>query len=159
MYFNSKTILNFLVVLFLFSNFVMLSAESGKIIGTVVNKATNDPLPGANILIVGTSIGGATDLNGEFTIFNVPIGTQRVRVSFLGYKTFETTIAIADGQTLLEVYELESDLVEMDEISVTAQREGQLAAINQQLTAEGISNVVSSERIRELPDANAAESR
>ena len=45
-----------------------------------------------------------------------------------------------------------------EQITVTAQAEGQMAAINQQLSARTITNVVSSARIQELPDANAAES-
>ncbi len=54
---------------------------------------------------------------------------------------------------------LQSTAIDLDnEVVVTAQREGQVAAINQQLTASSIKNVVSSERIQEVPDANAAES-
>ncbi|HSQ75891.1 MAG TPA: TonB-dependent receptor, partial [Bacteroidota bacterium] len=53
---------------------------------------------------------------------------------------------------------LQLDVVQFDEVTVTAQLEGQVQAINQQLTSNTIGNVVSSDRIRELPDQNAAES-
>ena len=54
---------------------------------------------------------------------------------------------------------LKSNVIELGgEAVITAQREGQIAAINQQLTADAIKNVVSAERIKEVPDANAAES-
>jgi len=51
------------------------SGSAGKITGHVIDAETNDPLVVVNILIEGTRMGAATDVNGEYTILNVPPGT------------------------------------------------------------------------------------
>ena len=64
----------------------LLFAQSGKLRGIVTDKATGDPLPGANVMIEGTSMGAAADLNGEFIILAVPPGLYTVRSEYIGYQ-------------------------------------------------------------------------
>ena len=54
----------------------LLFAGNGKIAGTVKDAAGKDVIPGANIVIVGTSMGAATDEQGRYYILNVPPGTH-----------------------------------------------------------------------------------
>ena len=61
------------------------SGTTGKIAGTVIDKATGEALPGANVIVVETSMGAATDVNGQFTILHVPPGQYDVKVSVIGY--------------------------------------------------------------------------
>lgn len=68
---------------FLASNHVM--AQSGKITGTVKEELSGDPLPGANCALIGTALGAATDLSGEYSILIVPPGSYTLRVMYLGY--------------------------------------------------------------------------
>src|SRR5438445_5747362 len=132
---------------------------TGKIAGKVVDKTTNDALPGVNVVIEGTSFGAATDLYGNFTIQLVPPGLHGVRVSCIGYKpVVDSTVQVNDGQTTTTNFALEPVTFESKGVIVTAQASGQDRAINQQLTSLQITNVVSAARIQELPDANAAES-
>jgi TonB-dependent receptor len=87
----------------------------------------------------------------------VPAGTNTVTVSYLGYKEQEIIVEISANETkTIEVY-LEVLTTEVGVIVVTAQAFGQRSAINQQLAANVVTNIVSSEKIEELPDANAAE--
>ena len=65
---------------------------------------------------------------------------------------------MVDGQSLESQFSLDPEALEGATVNVTVQAEGQKAAINQQLSSKSIVNVVSSARIQELPDANAAES-
>ena len=58
----------------------------GSITGTVVDEANREPLSNANILVTGSPYGAASDLNGEFTIDNIPVGTYSLTVSYLGYE-------------------------------------------------------------------------
>ena len=147
----------FSIFLLLTSNFV--TAQSGKITGTVKEKSTGDPLPGANCSLIGTSLGSATDLNGEFSILNVTPGSYTLKVMYIGYTQQEIEVQVKSGSTTILDVDLQSTAITLgDEVVITAQREGQVAAINQQLTADAIKNVVSAERIKEVPDANAAES-
>ncbi|MCI0693591.1 TonB-dependent receptor [candidate division KSB1 bacterium] len=137
---------------------VVVAAPPGDIAGVIKDGQTGDPLPGANVYIVGTAIGAATDLNGRYTLKAVPAGTYTLRVTYIGYETKEVSLTVgADGQVNMDV-SLVSTILESDVVVVSAQREGQVAAINQQLTADALVNIVSSEKILEVPDANAAES-
>ena len=147
----------FIICLILASS--QVNAQAGKITGIVKEESSGNPLAGANIILVGTSFGSSTDLNGEYHFFNIPAGSYTLRVMYLGYLAQDLQVQVKSDATVKLDILLKSNAVELDgEAVVIAQREGQVAAINQQLTADAIKNVVSSERLQELPDANAAES-
>lgn len=135
-----------------------LAAATGTVEGFVKDAQTGDALPGANVLLVKTSMGASTDVNGKFTIRNVPAGSYTLRATYIGYKQRELTIQVAEGQTFKQELKLSAIGVEGEEVVITAQAAGQKEAINQQLSAMPIVNIVSRARIQELPDANAAES-
>jgi TonB-dependent receptor len=131
--------------------------SQGTLRGAVTDSTNAEALVGANIFLKGTAIGGVTDIEGKYRIINIPPGEYTVRFSYLGYKTRETRIVIGDGENKTFAAGLVPDVIEGQEVVITAQARGQNAAINQQLTASTIVNVVSEEKIKELPDANAAE--
>ncbi len=148
-----KTIL---ALIFLLITTSLLAQET--IRGQVTDSTTTKPLIGANVYLVGTALGSATDLEGVYRIDRVPVGTYILRISYLGYRTKEVPVTVqVDRQVEINVA-LNIDFVEAEAVVVTGQALGQAAAINQQLTANTIVNVVSEEKIQELPDANAAES-
>lgn len=134
------------------------SAQSATVRGTILDAVTSEPLPWANVILTGTSIGGASDIEGKFVIRNVPIGAHTVRATYIGYETRELEVVLTVDQVL--ELELPLDPVSLieEEVVVTAQASGQAEAINRQLSSLAIKNVVSDARIQELPDANAAES-
>jgi TonB-dependent receptor len=134
----------------------LLFAE-GTIKGTITDASSGDVLVGANVLVKGTAFGAATDLYGKYRITNVTAGSRILRIAYIGYKTKEVPVEVReDGETMADVT-LVPDVIEGQEVLVTAQARGQVAAINQQLTSNTIVNVISEEKIKELPDANAAE--
>ena len=61
-------------------------AQTGKIAGQVKDKESGEPLPGANIIIAGTTLGAAANMDGYYSIINVPPGTYNLRSSFIGYQ-------------------------------------------------------------------------
>ena len=134
------------------------SAQSAMVHGTILDAVTSEPLPWANVIIVGTSIGGASDIEGKFAIRNAPVGSYKIRATYIGYETRELEVVLTVDQVL--ELELSLDPVSLigEEVTVTAQASGQTEAINRQLSSLAITNVVSGARIQELPDANAAES-
>jgi TonB-dependent receptor len=149
-----KTFLTMLVVLLIFPTLVL---AQGTIRGLVSDGASGDALVGANILVKGTALGAATDIYGKYRIPSVTPGAHTLRVTYVGYTTREVPVQVsAAGETVVDV-KLTADIIEGQEVLVTAQMRGQSAAINQQLTSNTIVNVVSEEKIKELPDANAAE--
>jgi TonB-dependent receptor len=130
---------------------------NGSIKGKVFDKDTKEGLPGANVIIKGTSTGTASDLNGGYTIQNVPPGTYTVQVSYVGYQTKTATVSVSNDEAAVQDFALTSAAIQGQEFVVTAQAQGQMQAINQQISANKISNVVSEARIQELPDFNAAQ--
>lgn len=147
----------FYLMLLLVFPIVLSAAETGKLKGVVVDKESGETLMGANVSVVDRAIGSATDIDGKYTISNIPAGNYLIRASYLGYKSKEVTVTIFAGKTIVQNFELSFEAIEGEVVTVTAQREGQLAAINQQLRSDEIKNVVSADKIEELPEANAAE--
>jgi hypothetical protein len=137
---------------------VQQSAQTSNLRGVVLDSQTNDPLPGANVILKGTSIGAATDMEGKFLLRNIPPGEFTVRATYVGYDANETKIELVGGRTLETEFKLTAVSLEGETVVISAQASGQNEAINKQLTSIQIKNVVSLARIQELPDANAAES-
>ena len=80
-----KSILKTVSLLLLSS--LAYSASAGNIEGTIIDRDTQQPLPGANVMLDGTTLGAATDIQGHFIISNVPAGSYSVRVHMIGYKS------------------------------------------------------------------------
>ncbi len=146
------------VLIFLLSSSCAIAATTGKIEGTVTEAKTGTPLVGANVFLKGTAIGAATDLEGEYRILNVPTGRFTLIFSYIGYRNESISVRVEAGKAIRQDVQLEIDVVKGEEVVVTAQLEGQALAINQQLSSNTIVNVVSLDKIQELPDQNAAES-
>jgi outer membrane receptor protein involved in Fe transport len=125
--------------------------------GTVYDRATGDPLPGAHIVVKNSSLGAATNLSGAFLIKNIPAGERTIAVSYLGYVTRTFVVTIEDGGTVQQDVQLTATTIEGQEVLVTAQAQGQLQAINQQIASDKIVSIVSEAKIQELPDFNAAQ--
>ncbi|MEX0719574.1 MAG: TonB-dependent receptor [Balneolaceae bacterium] len=145
-------------VCFLFAPLNLLAQTTGIITGQVTDSTNNEPVYGANVFIEELSRGDATGANGGFRITNVAAGTYDIRFSYLGYKTKRVGVEVREGETTVLETALVPDYVMGEDIQVLAQAAGQIAAIKDQLQSNTIVNVVSSERISELPDQNAAES-
>ncbi len=140
---------------FLFITDVLLA--QGALKGTVTDRNNGEPLYGANIIIVGTSIGTASDIEGKYRITQAPTGEVDVKFSYIGYEQQIIKVTIQNNKTVELDVELDFAIILGEEVQVTGQALGQVAAINQQLSSNTIINVVSEEKIQELPDANAAE--
>lgn len=126
--------------------------------GTVTDASTGEPLIGINVVIQGTSRGAATDTKGQFRIVGIPERSFAVKVSCVGYEPQVTEVDFSKSKDVQMNFKLKPTVIQGQEVVVTGQMRGQDAAINQQLTSNTIMNVVSKDKIQELPDQNAAES-
>lgn len=142
---------------FLGSSACVMGASSGTIKGRIFDKDSKDVLPGATVLVKGTSLGAATDVNGNYVIHNVPTGNQTLAVSYIGYNPITIDVAVSETEDTHQDIYLEPRAITGKTVVVTAQAQGQMQAINQQLSSNTIVNVVSEAKIQELPDFNAAE--
>jgi TonB-dependent receptor len=144
-------------ILFAFTLLISSGFSQGTLTGIISDSLTNEALIAAEVYFIGTAIGAVADINGEYRIDGIPAGTYNLRVSYIGYHQKNISINIKAAQTVNLNVKLAAGTVEGEVIQITAQAMGQTAAINQQVKSKTIVNVVSEERIKELPDANAAE--
>jgi TonB-dependent receptor len=123
---------------------------SGEIFGKVFDSSTNEELIGANILLEGTTIGAASDLNGNFIIKNVPAGKYSLTASMIGYsKITITELEIkSDEKKKLDIA-LVSEAFETDEVVITAEalRNTETSVLKIQKNSANIVDGVSAELI------------
>ena len=134
-----------------------LFGQGGSLFGVIQDKKTGEELIGATIILTGTNLGATSDYNGNYSLTGLKAGEQTFEISYLGYATKTEIITILLDQSVTRNIEMEYEVIEGVEVTITAQADAQNAAINRQLSARSIVNVVSAKKIQELPDANAAE--
>ncbi len=95
------------------------AAFTGTITGTVTDSRTGQPLQGAQISVVGTTVGAATDAAGKYRIPAVTAGNVTLRVRFIGYAPMDRAVAVADGQTVTADFGMEVKPLSLDAMVVT----------------------------------------
>ena len=109
-----------LLMLFAFSFAV---AQTGRVAGKVTDKETGEPLIGANIIIVGSSFGAASDINGEYTIRQIPPGIYSVKASYIGYQDVTVSnVRIVAGLTADQDFQLSSSNITTGEVVIVSKR-------------------------------------
>ena len=118
----SKAVLT-LELLLVFSASVF-AGTTGKIEGKVVDQKTGNPLPGVNVIIMGTQMGASTDINGHYFVNNVPVGRYALKASMIGYtpQIVKNIMVSADLSTSIN-FRLEPTVLQVGKpIVVTAER-------------------------------------
>jgi len=156
---SNRIFIIFLVILvtsvFLYGS---LNAQvRGRLTGRISDAGSGDYLPGANVMLKGTTFGDASDRAGIYSIENIPPGTYNLTVSYIGYEEFSTEVRVTAGRTEALDVALQISQVEMEEVVVTGLRQGQRKALSQQRTAANIKNIVADEQMQRFPDLNTAE--
>lgn len=126
-------------------------AQTGTVTGTVTDASNGETIPGANVQIVGTDIGAATDLDGEYTLEEVPVGRQTLRVTFVGFAPFEAQIRIRDGETVVQDAALDVGSLGLDEVVVTGYASQRRANITGSVAS------ISTDEIEDIPVQNSTE--
>ncbi|WP_302561548.1 SusC/RagA family TonB-linked outer membrane protein [Phocaeicola sartorii] len=98
----------------LFVGIGLVTAQITKVTGTVISEEDGLPVVGASILVKGTTVGTVTDMDGKFTLSNVPSSAKTLLVSFIGMATQEVSI-----KANLQI-SLKSDTEVLDEVMVVA---------------------------------------
>ncbi len=99
------------------------AAQSGKIAGAVTGLDTGESIPGANVVIEGTTRGTATNAEGYYVILNVEPGTYSLRASFIGMTAqVVQDVRVNIDQTTTVNFELGREVIEGEEVVVTAER-------------------------------------
>ncbi len=139
-------ILILMILIFLITN-TLFAGITGKIRGGVTDEETGDPLIGVNVIIEGTAMGAATDMNGDFMILNIPPGIFSVRATMIGYlaQTIRNVSVRVDLTTNVS-FSLSATVLESgEEVIVVAERK----MITVDMT--GSQSIVGTEEIEALP--------
>ena len=112
-------------------------AQTSTVTGIVLSEEDGEPVIGASVLVQGTTIGTITDMDGKFTIPDVPASGKNLMVSYVGMKT--ELVAITSGSIRIV---LKSDSQALDEVVVTAQgltrKEKSIGYSTQEVSAEDL---------------------
>ena len=111
------------VLMLLLSALNNFAGTTGKIAGRVTDKKTGEGLIGANVLLVGTSMGISTDAEGYFTLINIEPGTYKVSMRYIGYETVtvENVLVSSDRTSKLDIAASETAL-SMGEVVIRSER-------------------------------------
>jgi hypothetical protein len=116
----SEMIKNLLLLIIALSTSLLIAQNGfGLIKGQVREINTKLPLISANILVLGTDFGDATDINGNFSIKNIPSGTYQIRASIIGYRNqVKTDIIVQPGKITQVDFELTPEIIEIENVIV-----------------------------------------
>ena len=116
--------------------------QSGAIAGRVIDRDTQQPVPNAQVVIVGTQIGSLTDEQGQYRLTRVTPGSRQVRALRLGYQSSTQTVTVAAGGTATADFTLGTAVVNLDQVVITAtgetQRKRESGAITSTIALEEI---------------------
>lgn len=121
-------------------------AQTGKIVGNVTDLETGEALIGANVIVEGTQLGAATDVQGDFLILNVPPGTYTLVGKFIGYRSQSVeNIRVSVNLTTEANFSLAPETYETELITVVAPK----PLINKNITNS--TSIVNAEDMENLP--------
>lgn len=125
---------------------VPVFAQKGVVRGNIFDKETAQPVSFATVKVAGAAIGSTTDINGFFSIANVPSGAQKLEVTYTGYESSVTDIVVKQGEILfVNIYITEGNRLE--EITISGKKEQAKSEVQ-------ISKLsVTAKQIRSLPSA------
>jgi outer membrane receptor protein involved in Fe transport len=111
-----------LAALLLLSAAIALGSTTGKISGRVTD-AKGEPLPGTNIVLLGTTLGGVTDIEGYYGIINIPPGSYDVQYRFVGYRAFTVRqLQVTVNNTTKRDVTLQEESITTEAVVVTAEK-------------------------------------
>jgi len=146
---------SFLLMLCAFIN--VQAQQRGIIAGLITDAETGEPIIGASVLVQGTGIGAATDVEGRYRINGVPAGEADLLVRSIGYQNQKFTVTVEARQTTVLDVQMEVQFQEFGEITIVGNRKSQLDAISQKRQSENLREVLTSNDLGRLPDINVAE--
>lgn len=102
---------------------LLFAATTGSIKGTISNVDSGEPIIGANVVLDGTTLGAASNINGVYYVTNIPAGSYTLRVTSLGYKTVEIEDLRISADLLREMdISLEASAIQGEIVTIFAER-------------------------------------
>jgi outer membrane receptor protein involved in Fe transport len=99
------------------------AGTTGKIAGTITDKQTGEPLPSANVVIMGSAMGAAADLDGNYSILYIPPGNYNIQISMMGYsKVTITDVRVQIDQTARVNAAMQVETIQGEVVTVVGER-------------------------------------
>ncbi len=113
------------IILSVLVSFSVFAGTTGKIVGTVTDKNSGEPLIGVNVIVEGTTLGATTDIDGTYLILNIPPGTYELVFQYLGYREHRISgVNVSVDLTTKVNVQLEEATIDLGEaVEVVADRE------------------------------------
>ncbi len=117
-----RSLLSLLLVMALVPS-LLLAATTGKIAGKVTDAQTGESLPGVNVVLEGTTMGAATNLDGNYVILNVPPGVYALKASMIGYSPYTVQNVRVDIELTTRIdMRIQTEVISGQEVTVVATR-------------------------------------
>ena len=121
---NKSFIIVFIITLFVFISGAAFSQTTGTVRGFVYLKESGEPVLFTNVLIKGTTLGIATDVNGFFSINKIPPGSYTIMIaSMLGYDTLQVSVTVKAGEIENKKLYLTKSAIQLKGVEVSAEQE------------------------------------
>lgn len=153
-----------LLVLFIFFLTVTPTSQAqgkfGKISGQVISKENGQALLGATVAIASTVLGAITDLDGNFRINKVPVGTYTLKATSVGFAPIVLTeVVVADGEMTPVNFIMEPQVIETEGVKVeaTVNKNTQAILLYQRRNASAVTDGISAQEISRAGSSDAAE--
>jgi outer membrane receptor for ferrienterochelin and colicin len=142
-----KNLLLFLIIITCSLSYTF-AGTTGKITGKVTDAKTKEALPFVNVIVEGTNLGAATDIDGNYVILNVPPGKYNIRAQYIGYQPVlvENIVVNIDLTTTVD-FELSESAVNLQEVVI----QGAQDIIKKDVTSS--QSLITSDQIQTLPVA------
>jgi len=114
--------MTFFILSFAQLTYPQKSKSDANIFGHVICLDCNEHISFATVFVKGTTIGTTTDETGHYQLINLPEGTHIIMVRAMGHKPVEKEITIKNNETKEVNFELEQDVLKIEEITVTGDR-------------------------------------
>ncbi|MDZ7262148.1 MAG: TonB-dependent receptor [candidate division KSB1 bacterium] len=132
---------------------VVWAGTTGKLVGKVTDATNKEPLPGANVILEGTTMGAAADLDGNYLVLHIPPGVYTLKATMIGYQSMRVeNVRISVDLTTTINFQLKTEVLELGEaVTVVAER----PMVVKDLTAS--TAVMGAEEITALPVTEVSE--
>ena len=135
-------------------------SQTGTIRGSIKDSKTNEDLIGATVLIEGTTMGAATDVNGFFSISKVPVGKVKLVLTYVSYKKKEIPNVTVEAEKVTEINtQMDDEATVLQEVKVVGARQTntEVSVISEIKASQNIVSGISSQQIARSLDRDAAQ--
>jgi CarboxypepD_reg-like domain/TonB-dependent Receptor Plug Domain len=138
---------NLTISLFLFLTPALVFAQKGTVRGNIYDKETAQPIAFATVGIEGASMGSNSDINGFFSIVDVPVGKYTLKVTYLGYEDYTEEIEVKKGEIEFKNIYIQESGTKLNVVEISGKKAQAKANVEVSKIA------ITPKQIRSLPSA------